>query len=65
MFQRAAERANAVTWRQIRRLLDPTKAVRYTVEDRAIVPTNKIGPVARDGLKSSIFERTKPSQTLP
>jgi transposase len=48
MIQRAAERATAMTWRQIRDLLTPIKAVRYTAEGRTIVQTSKIGPEARE-----------------
>jgi len=51
MIQRAAERATALTWRQMHDLLTPIKAVRYTAEGRTIVQAGKIGPEARAALK--------------
>ena len=59
MIQRAAERATALTWRQIHDLLTPLEAVRYTAEGRTIVQTGKIRPEARAALKKLAISTPK------
>ena len=59
MIQRAAERATALTWRQIHDQLTPIKAVRYTAEGRTIVQTSKIRPEASDVLKKLAISTPK------
>ena len=60
MIQRRAELATDLTWRRLRALLEPIKAVRWRSGERAIVQTTRIGADARDIFKKLGMSTPKP-----
>jgi hypothetical protein len=60
MIQRRAELATDLTWRRLRALLEPIKAVRWRSGERAIVQTTRIGADARDVFKKLGMSTPKP-----
>jgi hypothetical protein len=60
MIQRRAELATDLTWRRLRALLEPIKAVRWRSDERGIVQSSKIGADAHDVFKKLRISTPKP-----